>query len=77
MSAALVALAGVAQFVGHRPLHQKVASFIPSQQHMPVFWAQSLFGGGGGGCVQDPADPCYSLTSMFSSSPSPTPSKNQ
>ena len=35
------ALAGVAQWIEHRPANQRVASSTPSLGHMPGLWARS------------------------------------
>ena len=41
----ILALAGMAQWIEHWPVNEKVTSSIPSLGHMPGLWARSPVGG--------------------------------
>ena len=40
----LLAMAGVAQWIEHQPVNQRVTSSIPNLGHMPGLWAMSPVG---------------------------------
>lgn len=58
-----IALAGVVQLVGRRPMHQEVASSVPGEGHMPRLCTHPLCVCWGG--MQEAAHQCYALALMF------------